>query len=114
VTGHACLWGRLATCGGLETRLAGRSPRLRGGRLTIGRRIPSCPTTFSERHSILRVSLGYEPKTPIHMAKGTKIESIAAGYWLRVSCRCHLAVVLRSVPLVSQYPRLPAHTLNRG
>jgi len=37
------MWGRLSTCGGLVTRLAGFA-RASEGRVPLGRRLPTCPT----------------------------------------------------------------------
>jgi hypothetical protein len=45
------MWGRLATCGGLSTRLGG-SGTLVDRPIEIGRRMPSCPTKLHTVSSI--------------------------------------------------------------
>src|SRR5258708_5630200 len=41
---YLCLWGRMASCGRLEIGLVVDFSKASAGRLTIGRRLPTCST----------------------------------------------------------------------
>src|SRR5579872_6455427 len=66
------MWGRLAACGGLVTRLSTRGRELidalwqarrRPGRLPVGRRLPICPT---QMHYSLRRAMAGSTRTARH------------------------------------------------
>jgi hypothetical protein len=92
-------WGRMASCGRLAIGLLELLLHRKAGRLTIGRRMPSCPTlAHADSPSIGECPSDLRRSEALSMLTHALSESAGASW--QPTCRCQSALIqLETVPV---------------